>query len=113
MPHLDDAAIFEVMIRSTSGRKCQGVCDEEHSGTTRAQTHDGVVEERLADMRIDGRERVVEADNVSVVVEGTGNVDSLLLATTEVDTLLANLGEIAGWQDGKIGFEPETLMACQ
>ncbi len=81
------------------------MCNKEHGGTLGTKTHDGIVKERLADVSINGREWVIETNNIGVVIERTGNVDTLLLTTTEVDTLLADLGQITSGQDGKIGLK--------
>lgn len=46
---------------------------------------------RSAENTPTGRKRVIEDDDIGVVIQGASNVDALLLPTTQVDTLLADL----------------------
>ena len=56
---------------------------------------DYLVEDVFSDVRVDGAERVVEEVYVAILVHGAGQADTLLLTTTQVDTLgEIKLGEI-------------------
>src|SRR5579862_7185860 len=58
-----------------------------------------------ADMGIDGRQRIIEKNNVSIVISCPSNVDSRLLASRDSYTTLANLSRVAVGKHVKICFE--------
>ncbi len=62
-----------------------------------------MIEDVLADVCIDGTERVVQEVDIGSGIDGTSQCNSRFLTTTEGYTFLANLGEIALLQDSKIG----------
>lgn len=104
------------------------MCDED-ARLAGEHALDGVLEECLAHVSVDGREGVVEEVNVGLGVEGTGECHALghderrtrqsnksegkegrerrdlLLTTREVDALLADLGRIAAREHGKVGAQ--------
>ena len=47
---------------------------------------------------VEGGERIIQEEKVGVAVEGPGQRKTLLLSAREVDTLLANLGHVAVFQ---------------
>lgn len=49
-----------------------------------------LAEDAVADMGVDGRERVVQQVHISISVHGTRHGDALALAATQVDAALAN-----------------------
>lgn len=49
------------------------------------------MQEMLADVCINSRERIVDKNNVRVAVRGTGDADALFLAAREGDPFLADL----------------------
>ena len=64
-----------------------------------------VVEDVLADVRVDGTQRVVEHVDIGVGEDGARQADALLLSARQVDALLADLGAIARRHDGQVGAE--------
>jgi hypothetical protein len=62
-----------------------------------------LIKQVFADGGVDRRERVVEHERRRARVNGASERNALLLAAAEIDSLLANLGRVAGWKDGKIG----------
>ena len=54
-----------------------------------------LVEDALADMRVESGQRIVQHVNVSVGVYRSGEADALLLAAGQVDALLADFGRVA------------------
>ena len=75
------------------------MADEEHG---LAEEHLGVAqaarEDVLRDLAVHGREAIVEEVHVGVRVHCPGNRHALLLASTEIDALLADLRGVAGRQ---------------
>jgi hypothetical protein len=49
----------------------------------------------FADVRIDGRQGVVEQDDVAALVDGPGETNALLLTTAKIDPLKTSLSECA------------------
>jgi hypothetical protein len=60
----------------------------------------------LADVRVDGRQRIVEQHDRLLAVRGARNRNALLLAARQVDAALADLGLVAGGEQREIG--PQT-----
>jgi hypothetical protein len=56
-------------------------------------------------MGIDGTQRVVQQNDVTLRVGRSGQTDPLLLTTTEIDALLSNLSQIPTGQELQISFE--------
>lgn len=52
---------------------------------------DGIAEDVVCNLGIEGAERVIQDVNVSIAVEGPGQADSLALPTTQVGATLSNL----------------------
>lgn len=52
---------------------------------------DGVAEDVVCNLGIEGAERVIQDVNVPIAVEGPGQADSLALPTTQVGATLSNL----------------------
>lgn len=59
----------------------------------------------LADVGVDGRQRIVEEDERLGAVGGARQRDALLLAARQVDALLADLGAVARRQQANVGRE--------
>ena len=56
-------------------------------------------------MRIDSGERVIQEVDVMVLVDGSGKRHARFLSTAEVNSLLANFGQITGRKNVKIGLQ--------
>ena len=63
---------------------------------------DHVLEYALADMCVDGTQRIVEHVDVGVGVERPGQADALLLSARQVDALVADFGAIAVRHDVEV-----------
>ena len=59
-------------------------------------------EDVASDLVVEGTERVIDEHDVLIPVEGAGQVDSLLLASAQVDGLLADLCEVPGGELGDV-----------
>lgn len=66
---------------------------DEDDGLVAKLLPDGVAEDVVGHVGVEGAEGVVQDVNVPVAVEGTGQADSLALPTTQVGTTLADLME--------------------
>ncbi len=64
-----------------------------------------LIKQVFADGGVDRRERIVEHERRRARVDGARECNALLLAAGQVDTLLANLGRVAGGQNGKVGSQ--------
>ena len=62
-------------------------------------------EDTLADMRVHGRERVVQKHDVRIRVSHTRKTDTRFLTTAKVDSLFANLRLLALREHLKVGVE--------
>lgn len=80
---LRDAALVDANDEIASGEEVEGVGDED-SGTILEGTADRVVEEVLADVRVDGGEGVVKEDRVGSVVECACDVDSFCTSLVSI-----------------------------
>lgn len=69
--------------------------DEDH-GLVAKLLLDGVAEDVVGHVGVEGAERVVKDVNVPVAVKGTGQADSLALPTAQVGATLADLREKPG-----------------
>mmetsp|Transcript_14911 Transcript_14911/g.50171 ORF Transcript_14911/g.50171 Transcript_14911/m.50171 type:complete len:444 (-) Transcript_14911:212-1543(-) len=67
------------------------------------------LEEVLAHVRVDGGERVVEQVDVRVRVDGACERDPRLLASRDVDALLADLRHVAAREDLQVGAQRARL----
>lgn len=66
---------------------------------------DGVVHDVAADVGIDGGERVIHEDDIGVEVDGTGDVQALLLAPGHRDAALADLRPVPVWKHLEVGSQ--------
>jgi len=58
------------------------------------------LKDQPTDVLVNSRERVIEEDNVGIIVDGSSKGDSLTLSTGKVDTTLRNFGLVTGNQEG-------------
>ena len=65
----------------------------------------GFIHDVAADVSVHGRQRIIHQDDVSIEVDGTRDVEPLLLPTGNGDTSLANLSLIPSWQHIQIWTE--------
>ena len=63
---------------------------------------DALIKEELANMSIDSSNRIIHNDDVCVRVDGSGEGDSRLLTTREVDTTITNLTHVSTLQNIEI-----------
>lgn len=66
---------------------------------------EALVDEELGSMRIDSTQDVVEVDCLGARIDASCKVDTRLLATRQVDAVLANFGPVAVDEDFQVGFE--------
>lgn len=64
---------------------------DEDDGLVTELLPDGVAEDVIGHVGIQGAQRVVQDVNVPVTVQGTGQTDSLALSATQVGTTFPNL----------------------
>jgi len=59
------------------------------------QAQDSVIKDVAANVGIDGTERVIHDDNVGVEVNGSSNVEALLLSTGDGDASFTNFSHVS------------------
>ena len=85
-------------------QRVQGV-RRQHDSLRGQHPKHALLEQRLPDVRVDRRQRVVEQVDVGVGVHCTSERDTLLLATAEVDATLTDFRLIAAGEHGNVGAQ--------
>lgn len=106
---LDDASVLQEQDVVGLGKDIQVVGDEYSSLVCERAAQKALLDDVLGHASVDGRERVIEEDNVGAKVDGSGKTDSSLLSSTEVDALLSNLGLESVGKNVDIGLESAGL----
>jgi len=70
----------------------------EDSGSTFAHTLNNFFKDSFSNSGIEGRDWIIEQDNVSVLIDSSSQSDTGLLTTREIDTLFTKLGLISSSQ---------------
>ena len=90
------------------GQIMDAVRDEETRGATfREQSlwTEHPIEQLLADVHVDGRQRVVQKVEICLAVRSARHGHSLSLATRQVDAPLSDFGLVARWQHLEVRLE--------
>lgn len=81
------------------------VVRDEDAGLVPDVVGDALLEDKLADVHVEGAQRVVEEDDVAPVVDPARDVDALLLPAAEGDPALSDLALVAAREDLQVVLE--------
>lgn len=79
--------------------------DEQDTAVHLTKGQTDVLEHVISDVGVDGREGVIEDEELAVAVHGTRNIHALALTSRQVGTLLSNLSQVSSREEREISDE--------
>ena len=101
---LDDFALLHTEDAVCAGENVQLVSDED-TGFPRHETTDTFFEQSSSDVGVYRGERVVQKNNVCVIVRCSSDIDTSFLTARDSDATFPNFSRIAVGEHFEIGFE--------
>jgi hypothetical protein len=86
-------------------RKNPELVSSKNTALVLEETQNSIIKDVATDVSINGTKGVVHENDIGIKVNGSRNVETLLLATRDCDTTLTNFGKITMWKHVQISLK--------